>query len=163
MEEVGESFNGRIEKQWKRPRNFLQKHDSTHTMRDNKHNFDSSYKYLKEFKQSDTELLLNDGIVDVSSLETESSDEQKERIRYNEVQSKTDFYFIERLNGRDINVLQGLELHTGVFNAAEQNKIVEYIYRLQWRGQQGKLRGIYEVSYFLLLCFNSLTIPLIYL
>jgi len=159
---IAKSSNKRIRIVYN-PRNSLQKHDSTLTVKDNKHNFDSSIKYLKESKQSDTELLLNDGIVDVSPSKNELSEEQKEHIRYSEIQCKKDFTFIERIDGRDINLLQGLELHTGVFNATEQNEIVEYIYRLQQRGQQGRLRGIYKASYFLLLFFNSITFPLIYL
>jgi len=37
-------------------------------------------------------------------------------------------------------VVHGLEIHTKVFNVLEQRKIVEWIYKLQWRGQQGKLK-----------------------
>jgi len=159
---IAKSLNKRIRIVYN-PRNSLQKHDSTLTVKDNKHNFDSSIKYLKECKQSDTELLLNDGIADVSSSKNELSEERREHIRYSEVQCKKDFTFVERINGRDINLLQGLELHTGVFNAAEQNEIVECIYRLQMIGQQGRLRGIYQASYFLFLFFNPITFPLIYL
>ncbi|KAK7302423.1 hypothetical protein RJT34_13313 [Clitoria ternatea] len=100
----------------------------------------SSPLYLVRCKQSDFELLLNDGISEDSSIENGLSEEQKEYIRYSQVHSRKDFSFIERVNGRDINVLEGLQLHTGVFNAVEQSKIVEHIYRLQWRGKQGKLR-----------------------
>jgi hypothetical protein len=91
-------------------------------------------------------------------------DEQKELIRYSEIHCKNDFTYIERLNGRDINLLQGLELHTGVFNLTEQKEIVDYIYRLQRLGQEGKLRGIFIASHFFpfILQFNY-TISLIYL
>ncbi|KAJ1419964.1 Oxoglutarate/iron-dependent dioxygenase [Sesbania bispinosa] len=136
-----ESLTTRLGKQWHSPGNSLKRHESTPSTRDNKRNFDSSPKYLGDCKHSDSELLLDDGICEVSSLENELSEEQKELIRYSQVHSKKYFTYIERVNGRDINVLQGLELHTGVFNVMEQNKIVEYIYRLQWRGKQGKLRG----------------------
>ncbi|GAU39890.1 hypothetical protein TSUD_04820 [Trifolium subterraneum] len=112
-----------------------------------RHNFgfDSSHKYIKESKEADSELLLNDGIIDVYYHKNELSDseeveERKEFIRYSEVCCKKDFTYIERLNGRDINLLQGLELHTDVFNFTEQNEIVEYIYRLQRIGQEGRLR-----------------------
>ncbi|KAJ1435009.1 Oxoglutarate/iron-dependent dioxygenase [Sesbania bispinosa] len=135
-----ESLTTRLGKRWHSPGNTLKRHDSSPSMRDHKHNFDSSPKYLGDCKPSDFELLLDDGICGVSSSENELSEEQKERIRYSQVHSKKDFTCIERVNGRDINVLQGLELHTGVFNVMEQNKIVECIYRLQWRGKQGKLR-----------------------
>lgn len=132
-----ESFNKRIRKEWKSPTNFIHKHDS---MRDNKSNFDSSPKYLKERKRSDIELLLCDGIVDVSPPDNELIEERDERIRYSEVHCNKDFIYIERINGRDTNLLEGLELHSGVFNSTEQNEIVDYIYRLQRRGQQGRLR-----------------------
>ncbi|TKY71347.1 RNA demethylase ALKBH5 [Spatholobus suberectus] len=136
-----ESLTKRHGKQWDSPRNSSQRRDSATSMKDDsKRIFDSSPKYLAGCKQSDFELLLNDGICGDSSFENGLSEEQKERIRYSRVQSKKDFTCIERINGRHINVLQGLELHTGVFNAVEQSKIVEWIYRLQWRGQQGKLR-----------------------
>jgi mRNA N6-methyladenine demethylase len=143
---ISESFNKRIRKEWKSPTNFIQKHDS---MRDNKSNFDSSPKYLKERKRSDIELLLCDGIVDVSPPDNELIEERDERIWYSEVHCNKDFIYIERINGRDTNLLEGLELHSGVFNSTEQNGIVDYIYRLQRRGQQGRLRGICKTSYFL--------------
>lgn len=142
-----ESVTRRLGEQWDSPRNSLKKHDSTLSMRNDRQNFDSPLKYLGDCKQSDSELLLNDAISGVSSLENGVSEEQRERIRYSQVHSKKDFTCFERINGRDVNVLQGLELHTGVFSALEQNKIVEHIYRLQWRAKQGKLRGTCGASY----------------
>ena len=47
----------------------------------------------------------------------------------------------ERVNGRLVNILAGLELHTGVFSSAEQRRIVEYVYDLQERGKHGELGG----------------------
>ncbi|MED6224107.1 RNA demethylase alkbh9b [Stylosanthes scabra] len=91
-------------------------------------------------KQSDFDLCINDGIGGDSKFGNEESDKQKECIRYSQVQCKKDFSLIERVDGRFTNVLQGLELHTQVFNPVEQKKIVECIYRLQWRGMQGKLK-----------------------
>ncbi|KAI3729066.1 hypothetical protein L6452_17713 [Arctium lappa] len=44
------------------------------------------------------------------------------------------------VNGKNVNVLQGLELHTRVFNAEEQKKIVESVYEFQLMGQRGRLR-----------------------
>ncbi|KAL2342186.1 hypothetical protein Fmac_010126 [Flemingia macrophylla] len=147
-----ESLTERHGKQWNShshshslsPRNSSQRRDSTMSIKgdeDDKQNFDSSTKYLVGCKQSDFDLLLNDGICEDYSFDNALSEEQRERIRYSRVHIKKDFTYIERVNGRHLNVLQGLELHTGVFNAVEQRKIVEWIYRLQWRGQQGKLRG----------------------
>lgn len=134
-----------LEKQWNN--NPLQKHngdDSTLSMRlrDNKDTLDSEL------------LLLNDGIGGVSSsFENGLSEKQKELIKYSQVKCKKDFTFLERVNGRPMNVLKGLELHTGVFNIAEQNKIIEYIYRLQWIGKQGKLKGTFPflTSFFICL------------
>ncbi|KAK7246856.1 hypothetical protein RIF29_41726 [Crotalaria pallida] len=95
---------------------------------------------LKGNRQSHFDLSLNDGISGGSSPENGLTEEEKECIRYSQVHIKKDFTLVENVNGRDINVLQGLELHTGVFNPTEQKKIVEFIYRLQWRGKQGKLK-----------------------
>ncbi|CAH9082120.1 unnamed protein product [Cuscuta europaea] len=68
------------------------------------------------------------------------SEEQKEHIRFSQVKRKKDFLHYERIEGKRVNVLQGLELHCQVFNAAEQTKIVESVYKFQRMGQQGKLR-----------------------
>ncbi|GAU41360.1 hypothetical protein TSUD_390470 [Trifolium subterraneum] len=97
---------------------------------------------MMESEEIDSELLLNDGIIDVYYPKNElyDSEKRKEFIRYSEVCCKKDFTYFERLNGRDINLLQGLELHTDVFNFTEQNEIVECIYRLQRMGQEGRLR-----------------------
>lgn len=134
------SLTRRIGKQWGSPRNPFQMHNSTFSLKDCRSTFDSSPKYLRGCKQSDFELLLNDGISEDSSFENGLSEEEKECIRYSQVHKNKDFTLIENVNGRNINVLQGLELHTRVFNSAEQKKIIETIYRLQWKGQHGKLR-----------------------
>ncbi|XLU33677.1 hypothetical protein S245_069743 [Arachis hypogaea] len=116
-------------------RNRKQKDSSS-----NGHHFDSSSPESLGSKQSDFELWINDGIGGDSKFGNEELDKQKECIRYSQVQCKKDFSLIERVDGKSINVLQGLELHTQVFNPMEQRKIVECIYRLQWRGMQGKLK-----------------------
>ncbi|KAK7412063.1 hypothetical protein VNO78_03509 [Psophocarpus tetragonolobus] len=132
-----ESLTKNHPKQWDTP--SQRPHSNTDH---NKRIFYSSPKYLLGCKQSDFELLLNDGICgDFSFEENGLSEEQKELIRYSQVHTKKNFTFVERVNRRYINVLQGLQLHTGVFNTVEQRKIVEWIYRLQWRGQQGKLKN----------------------
>ncbi|CAJ1963659.1 unnamed protein product [Sphenostylis stenocarpa] len=137
-----ESLTKRKRKRWDTPKNSSQHRlDSAASVKDdNKRVLGSLPKYLVSCKQSDFELLLNDGICEDSSFENGLSEERKERIRYSLVRSRKDFTFVERVNTREINVLQGLELHAEVFNALEQRKIVEWIYRLQWRGQQGKLK-----------------------
>lgn len=68
------------------------------------------------------------------------SREQSAQTRLLQVGRKKDFVFIERINGTPVNVLQGLELHTHVFSAAEQKTIVDYVYSLQKKGQKGQLR-----------------------
>lgn len=142
------SLTRKLGKQWGSPRNSFQMHNSTFSLKDYRSTFDSSPKYLPgRSKQSDFELLLNDGISGDSSVENGFSEEEKECIRYSLVHMNNDFTLIENVNGRDINVLQGLELHTGVFNSTEQKKIVEKIYRLQWWGQHGKLKGICGAFY----------------
>ncbi|KAI3715719.1 hypothetical protein L6452_22705 [Arctium lappa] len=73
---------------------------------------------------------LDDGIPGLSSVE---------ELGFANVGRKN-FVHIERVNGKNVNVLQGLELHTRVFNAEEQKKIVESVYEFQRMGQRGRLR-----------------------
>ncbi|CAM8876982.1 unnamed protein product [Rhodiola kirilowii] len=70
----------------------------------------------------------------------ELSREQRERIRFNNVMRKKDFICLERVDGKVINVLDGLELHLGIFSAAEQKRIVDYVYQLQEMGRNKQLR-----------------------
>ncbi len=84
-----------------------------------------------------------------SRLDNGLDDEQNEHIRVSQVVRKRDFVHVERIDGKQTNVLQGLELHTGVFNAEEQNKIVECVYGFQRKGRRGQLRGIYLFSFIL--------------
>ena len=67
---------------------------------------------------------------------------EEENIRISEMGLKDDFCCLERIEGRLTNVLEGLELHTRVFNAEEQRKIVEFVYKLQDMGKKRLLRGI---------------------
>ncbi|CAL4953522.1 unnamed protein product [Urochloa decumbens] len=53
---------------------------------------------------------------------------------------KKDFRHMELVDGRMVNVLQGLELHTGVFSPAEQQRIVDCVHDLQDKGRRGLLR-----------------------
>lgn len=71
------------------------------------------------------------------------SREQRELIRFSNVNRKTDFICLERVNSKIVNILEGLELHTGVFSAAEQKRIVQYVEELQKMGKNGQLRGKY--------------------
>ncbi|KAF5178626.1 Rna demethylase alkbh9b [Thalictrum thalictroides] len=68
------------------------------------------------------------------------SREQREYLRFKNVERNKDFICLERVKGKIINILDGLELHTGVFSAAEQKRIVDYVYTLEDKGRKGELR-----------------------
>ncbi|XP_043713618.1 RNA demethylase ALKBH9B [Telopea speciosissima] len=68
------------------------------------------------------------------------SREQREYIRFMNVKRKKDFICLERVKGKIVNILDGLELHTGVFSTAEQKRIVDFIYDLQEKGRKGELK-----------------------
>ncbi|XP_028775495.1 uncharacterized protein LOC114732377 [Neltuma alba] len=127
-------------------RSYIQRHETPWLRKhDNRLAFDSTPKYLNRKRQSivpsDFELLLSDGIGGVSLFECGLSEEQKEHIRFSLVGRKKNFVYIERIGGRDTNVLQGLELHSQVFNAEEQRNIIKYVYKLQKMGQKGQFKG----------------------
>ncbi|KAJ6802295.1 RNA demethylase ALKBH5 [Iris pallida] len=67
--------------------------------------------------------------------------EKREWIRFNNVKRKKDFICLESLKkgGKIVNTLEGLELHTGVFSAAEQKRIVDAVYELQEKGRKSEL------------------------
>ncbi|KAF0903287.1 hypothetical protein E2562_026570 [Oryza meyeriana var. granulata] len=65
--------------------------------------------------------------------------EQRELRRFRNVVRRKDFMCFERVNGRLVNILAGLELHSGVFSVAEQKRIVDYVYALQEMGKCGEL------------------------
>ncbi|KAF8392665.1 hypothetical protein HHK36_023014 [Tetracentron sinense] len=67
--------------------------------------------------------------------------DQREYIRFMNVQRKKDFICLERVKGKIVNVLDGLELHAGVFSAVEQKRIVDFVYVLQDMGSKGKLKA----------------------
>lgn len=52
---------------------------------------------------------------------------------------------LERNRGKIVNILEGLELHTVVFSAAEQRKIVGFVYLLQKMGKRGQLKAVFYV------------------
>nr|GEX22481.1 2-oxoglutarate (2OG) and Fe(II)-dependent oxygenase superfamily protein [Tanacetum cinerariifolium] len=70
----------------------------------------------------------------------ELSREQRERIRFTNVTRRKDFKCLETVNGKQVNILEGLELHCGVFSLVEQKKIVNFVYELQEKGKNGKLK-----------------------
>ncbi|CAN6172373.1 unnamed protein product [Urochloa humidicola] len=65
--------------------------------------------------------------------------EQREQRRFKNVVRNKDFICLERVHGRLVNILAGLELHSNVFSSAEQRRIVECVYDLQERGRRGEL------------------------
>ncbi|MQL71709.1 hypothetical protein Taro_004048 [Colocasia esculenta] len=67
--------------------------------------------------------------------------QRRERVRFSQLRRKKDFRLMERVEGRMVNVLEGLELHAGVFNATEQKKIVDCVYKLEKLGDTKKLIG----------------------
>ncbi|XP_074291763.1 RNA demethylase ALKBH9B-like [Silene latifolia] len=67
------------------------------------------------------------------------SPNDEEWRKFSQVGRKKDFVHYERIKGKDINVLQGLELHTGVFSPEEQKKIVDSVYNFQRMGQKKQL------------------------
>lgn len=93
-------------------------------------------KHLTSSTQTISGKLCDDGSVGDES----SSEEHKEKLSFTNVGRKTNFVHYEKVNGKNVNVVQGLELHTRVFNADEQNKIVESVYEFQRMGQKGRLR-----------------------
>ncbi|CAN6202652.1 unnamed protein product [Urochloa humidicola] len=65
--------------------------------------------------------------------------DQREQRRFKNVVRNKDFICLERVHGRLVNILAGLELHSNVFSSAEQRRIVECVYDLQERGRRGEL------------------------
>lgn len=72
----------------------------------------------------------------------ELSREQREYIRFTNVQRKKDYICLERFNGKIVNILEGLELHSGVFSAVEQKKITDFVFHLQEMGRKGELKSM---------------------
>lgn len=69
----------------------------------------------------------------------EKHKEEREHIRARNVTRKKDFVCLEKVNGEIVNILEGLELHTEIFNAAEQKTIVDQVCELQEKAQKGEL------------------------
>ncbi|XP_050211042.1 uncharacterized protein LOC126661260 [Mercurialis annua] len=88
-----------------------------------------------------SEILLNDGLSHVTATERNGlSEDQKEQIRLSNVVRKKNFVYIEKIDGKRTNILEGLQLHNKVFNPEEQKEIVEFVYDLQRMGQKGQLK-----------------------
>ncbi|KAF3599242.1 hypothetical protein F2Q69_00032792 [Brassica cretica] len=69
------------------------------------------------------------------------SRDEREQYRFINVKRMKVFSCYEKVKGRRVDILDGLELHTGVFSAAEQKRIVDYVYELQEKGRKGELQG----------------------
>ncbi|GJN29716.1 hypothetical protein PR202_gb17967 [Eleusine coracana subsp. coracana] len=78
-------------------------------------------------------------VSEVGKQKVQLSRDQREQRRYQNLVRKKDFICLERVRGRLVNILEGLELHTGVFSSAEQRRIVECVYDLQEKGKRGEL------------------------
>ncbi|KAL8098082.1 hypothetical protein AgCh_031012 [Apium graveolens] len=83
---------------------------------------------------------VNSSSVKVASTPVLSRD-QREYLRFSNVQRKKDFACFERINMKLVNIVDGLELHTGVFSAAEQKRIVDFVYEHEEMGKNGKLKA----------------------
>lgn len=77
----------------------------------------------------------------VEKPKTNLSREQREYTRFMNVKREKDFICLERFRGKLVNILEGLELHTGIFSAAEQKRIVDTVYIYQEKGRKGELKG----------------------
>ncbi|ERN08633.1 hypothetical protein AMTRI_Chr11g98830 [Amborella trichopoda] len=103
-------------------------------------NYKNSHKGSSKVSSSKNEELDEMLISEVQNKRTSLSRDDRERIRLLQVGRKKDFVCVERVNGKMVNILQGLELHTRVFSAAEQNRIVDYVHSLQEMGRKNQLR-----------------------
>ena len=82
---------------------------------------------------------------------------EMEYSRLMDVRRKKNFVCLERIRGKTVNILEGLELHNGVFSSAEQRTIVDFVYSLQKMGKRGQLMGKYvfiEAISFIFLNFD---------
>lgn len=160
--EDSKSSNRKRYRQLHTPPSSLQKPESTLSSR--RKGFISSSspelaanKEHKSFEHAGCEILLDDGLSSASSgsgVDNEISEEQKQLIHVSQVVSEKNFVHIEMIDGKPTNVLQGIELHTRVFNPEEQQKIVECVYKFRRMGKKGLLRGTYLCF---LLCFVSVS------
>ncbi|PKU65928.1 alkylated DNA repair protein alkB 5 [Dendrobium catenatum] len=95
----------------------------------------------EEARKNSLEDEMEEGKGEMRMKKTELSREQRERIRFSSVGRKKDFVCLERIDGKIVNILEGIELHTGVFSAAEQKKIVNFVYELEMKGRNYELDG----------------------
>ncbi|KAG6536804.1 hypothetical protein ZIOFF_001873 [Zingiber officinale] len=72
---------------------------------------------------------------EIAKKEIGLSREQREEIHFRNVVRKKDFICLERDNDKIVNILNVLELHTGVFSTAEQNRIVDWSMSCKRKGR----------------------------
>ena len=82
----------------------------------------------------------NSKIIEKPEVVTARSLDSADIARMQKVARKKDYCVMERIHGRNINILEGLELHRGVLDELEQRELVKFIYRLQELGRNEKLR-----------------------
>lgn len=80
------------------------------------------------------------GLLQTPHQNSETANDNGESASILKVKRKKDFCLLERVNGRVVNILQGLELHCNVFNSAEQKELIQHIYGWQELGRNQKLR-----------------------
>ncbi|OAE26305.1 hypothetical protein AXG93_3040s1230 [Marchantia polymorpha subsp. ruderalis] len=73
------------------------------------------------------------------------SRERREELRFHGVKRKKDFQCIEWVRGTRMNVVAGLELHTNVFSAVEQRRLIDMVKEYQEKGRNKLLRGTFLV------------------
>ncbi|KAM1529116.1 RNA demethylase ALKBH9B-like isoform X1 [Malus sylvestris] len=102
----------------------------------------------EEEEEEEEERELNKRVVNVNDTTGELritksslSREQREHFRFMNVKRKKEYMCLERVNGKLVNILDGLVLHTGIFSAAEQKRIVDCVYELQEMGRKGELKA----------------------
>lgn len=81
------------------------------------------------------------GLLQTPDQNFESASDNRENARILEVGRKKDFCLFERVNGQNVDILEGLELHTNVFDRGEQKELIDFVYELQELGRNQKLRS----------------------
>ncbi|KAI3989056.1 hypothetical protein MKX01_033092 [Papaver californicum] len=95
---------------------------------------------LQEYENSQQKECDPGGVGSGEKKKPELPRERREYLRFMNVQRKKDFVCLERIKGKIVNVLEGLELHIGVSSTAEQKRIVDFVSELQEKGSRGELK-----------------------
>lgn len=101
---------------------------------------DMSQDQEDEFEEEEEDEAIDASPMKKTPEKPKLSREQREDLRLKNVKRKKDFICLERFKGKLVNVVDGLELHTGVFSAVEQKRIVDKVYELEQKGRRGELR-----------------------